>query len=506
MPSAAQLAADKIASYREPGGCTRFAYDQFGFEPDPFQKKLFDAFEDPKVLRISLQACAGPGKTAGMAVCAWYFLATQCSYEGGGFEHPKGFATSITEVNLRDNLWSEIAKWQDRSDWLRTSFRWGGERIAAIGHEATWFLAARTWPKSGSADEQGRTFSGLHGRNVGVFIDESGSIPPTVLRAAEQALANTRFAKVLQSGNPISTQGMLYEATNRLRDLWTVIVVTGDPADPEAWVHSPRVDHAAEGQLTPKEWAQQQIDAYGRDNPWVMSYILGQFPPTSLNALFSHQDVMEAMARDPQPPVYEHMQKRIGIDVARFGDDRTVLFPRQGLKAFQPHVMRGADTNEIVARVLQGVERFGSELELIDNSFAWGNGVLDNLHHAGRNAHPVNFAGKAVNFKLYGNRRAEMWLEGRKFIIERGGCLPDVPGLVAELTEPTYMFSNGVFMLEPKDIIKKRLGRSTDLADAYMLTHALPDLPSNVQSMLRSKDGARPGHAATEYDPYARRA
>jgi hypothetical protein len=503
----AGAAQQKLESWLEPPyGACRFVQDQFGATPDTWQEQLLVAAMDPGKPRISLQACAGPGKTCGLAWVAGWFLGTRVTWDVSGWELPNGLATSITGDNLKDNLWKEIAKWQARSDYLRSQFVWTSQRIFHRNHQATWFLAARNWPKSGTSDEQGRTFSGLHGKNVLVLIDESGAIPPTIMRAAEQALPNTHFGKVIQAGNPISHEGMLYEAANLRRHLWHIIVVTGDPDDPHAWVNNPRVSRDVQpGQQSPADMNREQIATYGRDNPWVMSYILGKFPPQSINALLSLEDVLAAEQRDPQPEVYAHVQKRIGVDVARFGDDRTVLWARQGAKSWKPVVLRGADTNEIVARVLMGAQRFQSELTLVDNSFAWGNGVVDNLRHTNHRVHPVNFAGKAIDPR-YKNRRAEGWLEMAKAIKERGHNLPaNVPELHAELTTPTYTFANGVFLLEEKDQVKKRLGRSPDLADALAITYMLPDQPSRLAlpGTLLHQPGTH-GRAATEYDELER--
>lgn len=495
----ARAAAAKMAYYRElPYGACRFAQEQFGFVPDPWQEATLLAFADPTKRRISLQACAGPGKTAVEAICGWYFLGTQASLDAGYEEHPNGFCTSVTQENLRDNLWKEFAKWQARSEYLRTAFTWQAERIFQDAHPATWFLAARTWPKSGSADEQGRTFSGLHGQNVLVLVDESGTIPPTVLRAAEQALPNTRFGKVLQGGNPISLEGMLHEAATRLRHLWTIIRVTGDPDDPDAWVHSPRVATVAPGSQSPADMNREQIAAYGRDNPWVMAYILGQFPPSSINALLGLEEVERAMARRLQTHEYDWQQKRLGVDVARFGDDRTVIWPRQGLQSFRPVIMRGARTTDIAARVFTAKQKWRSELEFIDDTGHWGHGVLDNLHSAGVHAHAVVFHAKAINPR-YKNRRAEMWIQMSE-AVKGGAALPNVPELVAELTFPTYTFHNGVFQLEEKDQIKKRLGRSPDLADALALTYALPDMPGDVLATIRAQAGGQ--QVTGEWDPF----
>jgi len=116
--------------------------------------------------------------------------------------------------------------------------------------------------------------------------------------------------------NPTSFDGVLYVASVTQSHLWDIIKITGDPDDPE---RSPRISI---------EWAREQIKEYGRDNPWVMATILGMFPPASINQLLGIEEVEAAMARGLRPDVYEWEKKRLGIDVARFGDDRTVLFPR----------------------------------------------------------------------------------------------------------------------------------------------------------------------------------
>lgn len=479
--TAAQL---KIKSWRkDPIGYVR---ENFQVEPDAWQKAALLAFvsNDPEMLRISLQACAGPGKTAVLAWIGWIFLS--CYGEIG--EHPKGAATSITADNLKDNLWPEFAKWQTRSRYLMAAFEWTKERIFAKDHPETWFLSARTWSKKANADEQGRALSGIHSKYVLFLLDESGEMPISILKAAEQALSNCKFGKIVQAGNPTSQDGILHAASSVLRHLWHVIRITGDPEDPN---RSPRIDI---------EWAREQIKTYGRDNPWVMAYILGQFPPSALNVLLSSDEVDAAMNRHLREDQYDWAQKRLGVDVARFGDDRSVIFPRQGLAAFKPVIMRHQRTTDIAARVAQAEATWGSECTFVDDSGHWGHGVIDNLHAAGHSPIGILFEDKAIDPR-YGNKRAEMWMTMAEWI-KKGGALPNMPELVRELTAPTYTFVNGKFMLEPKDQIKKRLGVSPDLADGLALTFAMPDMPAQMFNGLPI-----PNHHANtakhEYDPFS---
>lgn len=478
MSSALDAAATTIRRWRaDPAQQVR---DEFGVEPDPWQHDVLRAFADPGIPRISMQACVGPGKTAVESWCGWNFL----SCYGDKGEHPKGIAFSITGDNLKENLWAEMQKWQGRSAYLTEAFACTAEKIFAKAHPATWFLSARSWPKTATSEELGRTVSGLHGQYVLVIGDESGAIPAAMLRAADQIFSTgPRFAKVLQGGNPNSLDGMLYAAATTLRDQWHVIRITGDPDDPKAWIHSPRVVGLPRvpGVLSPLEWAQQQIASYGRENPWVMSQILGQFPPASINSLFSLEDIERAMDRHLRREEYQWAQKRLGIDTSRYGDDPTVLFPRQGLAAFKPKVMRhlrgDAVSTDIAAAVMQGKNSWGSEAEFFDGTGGWSAGAIDVLRTGGVHPIDVQFHTPAQD-RRYKNRRAEMYFRAAKWLPR--AALPRVPELVRELTEQTFFYHDGQFQLEDKDQIRKRLGRSPNHSDALVLTFGIPDMPAGT--------------------------
>lgn len=157
----------------------------------------------------------------------------------------------------------------------------------------------------------------------------------------------------------------------------------------------------------PIENARTQIERYGRENPWVMSTILGLFPPGGINSLLGIDDIEAAMGRQLEDSQYDWAQKRLGIDVARFGDDRSVVFPRQGKVGFMPTVMRHQRTTEIAAVVAAAKARWKSELEIVDNSFQWGQGVIDQLIEAGISPMPVKYE-QPVADKRYANLRAQM--------------------------------------------------------------------------------------------------
>lgn len=438
-----------------------FVTTELKADPDPWQAEALRAFGDPSKRRIALKASKGPGKTALLSWCIWNFLA--CYGRIGN--HPKGAGTSITDANINDNLWPELSKWQSRSEFLKSAFVWKKERVFARDHPETWFFSKRSWPKTGDKSRQADTLAGLHAEFLLFVLDEAGGIPDAVMATAEGGLATGEWGKILIAGNPTHLEGPLYRACTQERNLWEVITITSDPDSPQ---RSPRVS---------TQWAREQIEKYGRDNPWVLVNVFGEFPPSSLNTLLGPDEVERAMNQHYTIDQYNYSQKRLGVDVARFGDDRTVIFPRQGLVAFNPVIMRGANTNEIAGRVMMAKQRWGSEVEIIDDTGHWGHGVIDNLNVAGVNPIGVQFHGKAIDSDRYKNRRAEGWIRMADWI-KGGGAIPRIPELVAELTVPTYTFANGKFQLEDKDQIKERLSRSPDLADALALTFMVPDLPA----------------------------
>jgi len=450
---------------------------------DDFQVELLRAFGRDDIDRIAMKSAKGPGKTAGLAWVGLNFLATRPGQVKIG-------ATSVTGDNLDMNLWPELHKWMQESEFFRTALSWSKTAVRDRKRPENRFIEKRTWPKRGNAEEQADALAGLHGEHVMWLIDEGGGIPVAVLVTAEAIFATVgQDAKLVMAGNPTDPSGALHHACVISRGQYFVITVTGDPDNPK---RSKRIS---------LEHAKAEIRKYGRENPWVRVNILGEFPETAINALLGLDDVEAAMARTLPPAAFSHVQKRLGVDVARFGGDRTVIFPRQGPAAFRPITMRHQRTDEIAARVVMAQNRWRRVadeeiLTLVDNTYHWGNGVIDQLVVAGLGPIGVNYAGKAIDPR-FKNRRAEMWIKGAA-AVKRHAMLPRLPEMVRELTEPTYTFAGGQFVLEDKDQIKERLGFSPDLADAYMTTYAIEDLPADIISKLRQR-----AHATTDFDPTA---
>lgn len=459
----AERATLRATLHRWADDAVAFVRECIGVEPDAWQLEALTAISRPETERLAMKACKGPGKTAVLAWIVLWFLVTR--------PHAKIACTSITGENLSTNLWPEIAKWMRRSAFLQGVLEWTKTRVVVREAPETWFAVARSWSQSADPQQQAEALAGIHADHVLFVLDESGGMPQALMTTAEAVLASGKETKIVQSGNPTSIDGPLYRACVTDRHLWYVVTITGDPDDAK---RSPRIK---------LEWARQQIQQYGRENPWVKINVLGEFPPSSINSLLGPSDVDAAFHRVVPESAYAWAQVRIGVDVARYGDDRTVIFPRRGLKALMPIVMRHAHGAAVSANIATMVMRVCAEHQtrsiIMDATGGWAAGARDVLVTAGFAPIEVQFHAPCQTIEgkppKYRNRRAEMHF-GLSEWVKGGGQLPNVPELIAELTVPTYVVrEDGKFQIEAKEQVKERLGRSPDLADALALTFAIPD-------------------------------
>jgi len=455
--------------------------EEFGAEPDPFQLEALKAF--PSHNRIAMKACKGPGKTTTEAWCAWNFLATRL--------HPNIIATSITGDNLMDGLWKEMSKWQQRSAFFSELFEWTKTRIFNRQHPETWWMSARTWPRNADPSAQADALAGIHGDYTLFIFDESGGIPDAVMTTAEASLSTGIENKILQGGNPTMLSGPLYRACTVDRDLWYLITVTGDPDNPN---RSPRIS---------LDWAREQINKYGRDNPWVKVNVFGEFPPASLNSLLGPDDIEAAQGRRLEPHQFNFAAKVFGVDVARFGDDRTVIVRRQGLNgAYEPIIMRHERTENIAGTVARMFEEWQGDHIFVDDTGGWGAGVIDALIKLGYPVTPANSSAKAFNPR-YMNKRAEMAFEAANWIKKGGGTLPKMPEIIKEATAAEYFYNAGRLQIVEKEIIKDQIGCSPDIWDAYCLTFFSPVASLPLEERIAATTGIHVERCKHEYDPYS---
>lgn len=456
-----------------------FVVDNFGVTPDEWQIEVLTALggsPNPK-RRLCMKACTGPGKSAVTAWIGWHRLA--CFASKG--EHPKGVALSITRDNLADNLWAEMSKWQARSPFLSAAFTWTKTSIYANEHPETWFLSARSFAKDADSEAIGRALSGLHSKYPFVLLDETGDMPVAVGRAAAQIFTGSPIdAAIIQAGNPTSTNGLLYESCTKAADSWIVITITADPKDPK---RTPRVS---------VEHAQEMIDTYGRDNPWVMATILGLFPATGFNALLGIEEVEAAAKRYYKDHELNAAPMVLGGDVARQGDDASVVVARRGRQAYAMRSMRIPDTMLIAREFIAEQAKFNADGFFVDETGGYGAGVIDAMRQLGHDVIGVQFAGKASNYRYF-NKRSEILFEMAEWV-KNGGAIPDDRELKEELCALTYAFQGDKLRVVEKQIIKDQIGRSPDKADALALTFAYPVASRSMAS--------RPDiNKRREYDP-----
>jgi Phage terminase large subunit len=226
------------------------------------------------------------------------------------------------------------------------------------------------------------------------------------------------------------------------------------------------------------------------------------------NQLIGMEEAYRAADRHYSVADYDFAPKVMGVDVARYGGDRSTIFKRQGLVAFPPTVFNGVSNMDLASAVAATINDWKPDGVFVDAGR--GEGVIDRLIQLGYSPVEVNFGGKPIDSK-YANKRAEMWDTMAKWI-KTNGAIPNMPDLIADLSAPTYLFSNSTnkFALESKETMKARGCKSPDIGDALALTFAHPvavkevfhQRPNNdynpLDALKRSSD-----RMITEYNPFA---
>jgi hypothetical protein len=158
----------------------------------------------------------------------------------------------------------------------------------------------------------------------------------------------------------------------------------------------------------------------------------------------------------------------ISCDPARFGDDKTIIQVINGTEIERHEEMGYSRTTEISSRLAELSRQLGN-LPIVVDEIGVGGGVCDELYTYGRRVIPFNGAAKAENEVKFYNQRAEAWWELAEHLAKsEAGCRNQYRELRKQLTIPTYLLRNGKILIEPKDKIKERLGRSPDDADCYV--------------------------------------
>lgn len=459
---------------------------------DPLEEWQIDSLMELAINDlVGLFGSKGTGKSRVEAVAGWWWMTTR--------KKAQVVCTSKDADTLDAGLWKEVTGFYQRSQFLQTSFEMNTEMAFARPDTSEpwsrdeWSMKARGWRRHADAVEQAQALASVHGDHMLWLGDEAGSYHKAILAsgAAMRAnIGNGREAKILLGGNTTDPLSALGDIASD--EAWRKIRVNGDPDNPK---RCKRVSI---------EWAREQIRKYGRDNPWVKVAVFAEFPDVGFNSLLGPPDVEASIRRAYLPIVYERAQKRMGVDVARFGDDATVIYIRQGLKAGPFLKLRGLDTMQVADRVALEFKRNGCEMVFVDET---GNpGVVDALRRLLRGVQVigVNSSSKATDSEKFWNKRAELCWDFADWIRNQGGQVPlnDLE-LHEEMTKPTYTFKNGRILIEDKAQIKALLGRSPDCYDALCLTLAAPEMPSvgGPMGLAILNDMAR--QRAKTHDPFA---
>lgn len=237
----------------------------------------------------------------------------------------------------------------------------------------------------------------------------------------------------------------------------------------------------------------ERLRAEMSENAFAREYLC-DFSASGDDQLLSLAAVEDASRRMLGEQHYSFAPIILGVDVARFGDDSSVIQRRQGQASFEPLVFHGLDNMALVGRVAQEIQTHKPDAVFIDAGH--GQGVIDRLRQLGFPVLEVHFGGGSADPR-YKNKRAEMWNLMADWV-KAGGVLPNNLRLKQDLATPTYHYdAKNLICLESKDQIKARGMPSPDLGDALALTFAMPVV----------KRMTLPGQSAhgviAEWNPYA---
>lgn len=311
----------------------------------------------------------------------------------------------------------------------------------------------------------------------GVVMDEVAQIKPEVWQDILQPALSDRRGWALFIGTPagVNLFSELFFRAERL---------------PE-W-HSARYTVYDTGSLDPSEVERLRRDMH--ETSFSREYLC-DFSAAGDNQLISLSDVQDAARRQIALTDYQYAPKILGVDPARFGDDRSVIFPRQGLVAFPPIVLRGVDNMELAARVASKIDEWKPDAVFCDAGA--GSGVIDRLRQLRHAVIEVPFGGKPIDDQ-YINKRTEIWCVMADWI-RMGGAIPDDVALKQDLAAPIYSYNlAGKKVLESKDELKARGLPSPDLGDALALTFSSPIAPKSERERFFEQHSRKVAH---EYNP-----
>ena len=429
-----------------------------------------------EAIRIARVSGNGVGKSAIVSIIILWAATT--------FEDTKGVVTANTETQLKTKTWAELGKWFHMFIG-KELFRLTATALFSRDpdRERTWRIDMVPWSEHNIV-----AFQGLHneGKRLLIVFDEAAVIPDGIHEAADGCMTDANTQRIwVMFGNPNAPTGRFREAFpgGRFAPRWQTGAIDSRTVS-----------------FTDKRESQNWIDDYGEDSDFVRIRVRGVFPRSGTIQFIGSDLAREASRRDVSVYVFDPLC--IGVDVARFGDDESVIYFRKGRdgRTIAPVRLRGVDTMTLASRVAEAFLHHRADALFVDGGGV-GGGVVDRLRQLRVPVIEVQFGGKSDNNFgskesgiQYANKRAEIWGSAKEWLSV--GAIPDLPDLVNGLCAPEYGFKpTGEILLESKDAMRKRGVSSPDLADALALTFAYPVVPK-----LRFEE--RPDALVqSEYDP-----
>ena len=441
-----------------------FFEDILEFRPDEWQRAVLNDLQESN--RVSVRSGQGVGKTALEAGAVLWFLTCR--------PYARVVATAPTMQQLYDVLWAEIAKWLDQSK-VKSILKWTKTKIYMIGDDERWFATARTAVKP-------ENMQGFHEDHMLFVVDEASGLADPIMEAILGTLTGVDN-KLLMCGNPTRLEGVFYDSHTADRDKY----------------RCHKVD-SRKSNRTSKDNIDMLIRKYGADSDVVRVRVYGDFPKRSLDALIALETVEQAIDNKlPDADIKNATRLSIGCDVARFGDDSTVITPRIGMKVFDQQKYSKNDTMETVGNIIATYRKYQdaypqiAECRVKVDDTGVGGGVTDRLIEVAKDGGlpitviPVNNGSSATD-DFYFNLGSQLWgnlkelleksmsatMQGKPPVLQ----LPKSEELTKQLISRKYkMSSTGKIQLERKEDMKKRGLESPDCADSLTLCLYEPQMP-----------------------------
>lgn len=459
-----------------------FVKEAIGVTPSAQQADALVKYNKTK--RMTIRSGHGTGKDALASWLIIHFLSTR--------PFPKVVCTAPTAHQLADVLWSEISKWLRKSV-LSEEFIIQKDKIFHKEHQKEWWAVGRTASVRASAEDQAETIAGFHGDHLLIVVDEASGVPDPVYIPLEGAMTQ-EDNRVLLIGNMTKNTGYFYDSHfhPKISQSWTKL----------HW------DSRNSTNVT-DDMVSYFREKYGEDSNIFRIRVAGDPPDESDNTLIPLSWALSCVdaAEDPgEQPLY------LGVDVARYGEDKTIILPRRGINIYAWDEFQGMNTTEVGGATLRMFHELEASGIAVD-SIGIGAGVADWLKSRPGGigvVAEVNVAESSSDQKKYFRLRDELWWKLRERIQRGGMRFPCATAkeremsndLCNELAAPTYTFSgNGAIKVESKRELKNRGIPSPNIADAlcltehfYMTAEAYWGKHNSGNQKFKKKDGSEKTH------------